>query len=613
MKEFFKTNNLLFIKIILTIYTLYSLKYLFKLKHIESEFYMNTTFLLVIAAVYLLIGYAINILKNGIDRRLLVISLFMGLYFAFVVVLGAYYEGATKGERYTEVLDFTVDNFTHSLIYIPSLWFLFLGIILFIYIQIPKIYHNYVKQYDNKTEMPKVFNKLYKIWFFIFLCWLPYFILLYPGYVNPDAAWQIGQIYSGKFNTHHPVFTTLYMFFIPLYYKLSHNGILTLSLYIIFFQMLLLSFVYAYVINKLNNIYVVNKNIVIFLILFAAFYPANPIVSITIEKGILFTIMFVLFLIKIIEVVENRELLKNKKYMIQLIITGAILCLTRNNVIYGLLFIFPIMLLFAKKYRKYIFLSFAGIFIGYILLNTALIKITSASKGQFRESMSMPIQQIARVYKYHKNTLNKDEIKFIDSMMSKKERINNYHPKISDPVKGNADSSFFKTKEFISGYMKLGIKYPGTYLNSFLIMSSALLHPFENSAWRERLFTLTPAIKVININSSDYFKHKNKSLSDYIRKTQSFVKKDNSMASFVLFNQSFLFYFFIFAFMYFIYKRLYKYNFVLLMPLVYTATLLLGPIIYFRYTYFLAVIIPIIVMMLTNKNNSEMISNTSEK
>ena len=84
------------------------------------------------------------------------------------------------------------------------------------------------------------------------------------------------------------------------------------------------------------------------------------------------------------------------------------------------------------------------------------------------------------------------------------------------------------------------------------------------------------------------------------------------MALFVLVNQGFLFYFFIFSFMYFIYKRLYKYNLILLIPLGYTATLLLGPVIYFRYTYFLAALIPMLIMMLTNRNNN-MVSLNNEK
>ena len=316
---------------------------------------MNVTFLLVIAAVYMLINYGINILKNGIDKRLLIISIIMGLYFAFTSVFGAYYEGAAKGERYAEVLDFTFNNFIISLKYIPALWFLFLSAVLFIFIQIPKLYNNYINRQENYTEMPKIFNRFYKIWLFIFICWLPYFILLYPGYVFWDAAWQIEQLFSERFNSHHPLLTTLYMYFIYFYYKISNNGLLSVAVYIVLFQMIPLSFIYAYMINKLNKIYNVNKMIVVLLILFAALYPANPLISIAVEKGILFLIFLILFMVKVIEITENASLLYSKKHIIFLIITGLILCLTRNNVIFGFILVIPFLLFFAKGYRKYIY------------------------------------------------------------------------------------------------------------------------------------------------------------------------------------------------------------------------------------------------------------------
>ena len=600
MKILYKEKFFLIFKIILTIYSLYSLKYLFKLKHIESEFYINVTFLLVIAAVYMLINYGIDALKNGIDKRLLIISIIMGLYFAFTSVFGAYYEGASKGERYAEVLDFTLNQFIISLKYIPALWFLFFSAVLFIFIQIPKFYNNYISRCENYTEMPKIFNRFYKIWLFIFICWLPYFILLYPGYVFWDAKWQIEQLFSGRFNSHHPLFTTLYMYFIPLYYKLSNNGILTIALYVLFFQMIPLSFIYAYMIKKLSNIYNTNKIIVIFLILFTALYPVNPITSILIEKGIIFIIFLILFMIKTIEIVENKELLKNKWYIIQLIIIGIILCLTRNNIIYGFVLIMPFMLFFAKGYRKYILISFAGIFIGYVLLNTALIKVTHAEKGAFRESMSMPIQQLSRVYKYHKEELSKDEMIFIEKMVTDTNALNSYVPKSSDLVKFRANSDFFKTKEFVTGYIKLGLKYPGSYLNSFLIMSSSVYYPFENSFWQEGIHFGLHNMNEINTTREDFYKYKQKSIHDFIIKTQLNIKDNNSLMMFIMVNQSFLVYCFLFTFIYFLYIKSYRYNFILLILLGYTATIFLGPVMYFRYFYFLVAFLPVMIFMLTS-------------
>ena len=217
--------------------------------------------------------------------------------------------------------------------------------------------------------------------------------------------------------------------------------------------------------------------------------------------------------------------------------------------------------------------------------------------------MSMPLQQIARVYKYHKDELNKDEIIFINKMMSNKNALNNYVPKWADEVKVGADSKFLKTKEFVTGYIKLGLKYPETYLNSILIMTSSLWNPFENTFYMEGLPIIMRDLNNLNIKYNDYFKHKNKIFNDYLFKTQLRVNKNNSMALFVLFNQSFLFYIFIFAFIYFALYRLNKYNFIILILLCYAATFLLGPIINFRYTYFFAALIPMLIMMLTNNDN----------
>ena len=612
MKTFIKTNIILIVKIIMTIYILYSLKYLYWLKHIESEFYMNITFIFIIAAVFLLINFALNESIKGINKKLYFLSCIVGIFLAFAAVLGAYYSSGTVGLDNAEILDFTFVQFKQSLIYIPALWFLFFCTALFIFIKIPQIYNDYINKYNNYTETPALFNKMYKIWLFIFICWLPYFILLYPGYVFWDAAWQIEQAVSNNFNAHHPILTTLYMYFIGFYYKISNNIILSIALYVLLFQMLPLSFVYAYMIDKLNKIYDINKIVFIFLILFVAFYPVNPIVSIIVEKGILFLIFFILFLTKIIEIVENRKLLKEKKYIIELIIIGAVLCLTRNNMVYGLILILPVILFFIKQYRKKIFLLFIGILVTFIILNTVIIKLTDAKNGEFRNIMSIPIQQLVRVYKYHKDTLNGEELRFIENIVIDKERLNYYNPKWSDPVKDYSVSQYFKNKDFFIEYIILGIKYPVTYLNSFLIMSSNLWYPFDNSLWLEGIFIVTRDIQLLNLKYDDYFKHKNKYLKDYLNNTQLRVKQNNSMASFIIVNQSFLFYFFMFTFIYFIYRKLYKYCFILLIPLGYIATLFLGPIMYFRYTYFLAALIPILIMMLTNRNNN-MVSLNNEK
>lgn len=617
MIQFIKNNYLLITKVIITLYSLYALKYLFYLKNIESEFYTNITFVFTIIALYLLINYTINTLKQGLEKKILLILLIMSVYFSIIMILGTFYEGVAKqGSKYAyaEIHNFTLVHLKESLIYIPALILVFLGILFLIYFQVPILYNNYINQKENDFETPKIFNNLYKIWLFIFLCWLPYFILLYPGYLSWDICRQLSNLFAEQLHANHPIITTFYSYFIILYYKLSNNGILSIAVYIILLQMVPLSFVYAYTINKLNQIYNVNKNVLILIILFMALFPINPLISIIAEKGILFIIFLLLFIIKLLELIENKALLQEKRHLFVLVIYGVLLCLVRHNVAYALVIVFPIMLIIEKKYLKEIILVFISIFALYYSINTILINVTNAEKGEFRESMSMPIQQLSRVYKYHKDSLSMSEKQFIEKMVRYKDRLNNYHPKLSDPVKGYVKSDYFKNKEFLVEYIKLGIKYPGTYLNSFLIMSSPLWYPFQNNMWFEGLTIHDNAVKHFKLDvknlyvkHEDLIEHKNKILNDYLIKTQIRTKKNNSMALFIFMNHSVLFYFFVFTIIYFIYKHLYKYIFVLLVPIGYIITLFLGPTLYYRYFYFLVAFVPILVVFLTKKYNNDIV------
>ncbi len=599
------------VKIILCIYSLYALKYLFRLKGIESEFYMNITFIFIIASVYMLINYSINTLKKNIDTRLLVITSIFGLYIAIVAILGAYYEGTADNKivTYSAILDFTFEQLKKSLIYIPALWFLSLSSLILLYNKLSKLLKEQ-KISENINNIPKIFNSIYKIWLFIFICWLPYFILLFPGYIVLDTAVLLGQLYSGHLISSHSILVTLYMYFILLFYKIFNNGVLSIGLYVIIFQMVPLSFVFAYMIIRLKKVFNINRNTYIFLILFFAFFPAHPFTSILIERGLLFIILFILFVLELISVVYNKSLLSNKKFIIKFILLGVLLALTRANVIYSLVFIIPLMLLFIKDYRKHILIISISLITLTNFTNYMLTNIAGAKTGNFREALSIPMQQLARVYKYHKDTLTDSEIKYIESMMYDKDKLNAYKPKLSDNVKSFFNANNFMTKDGIASYIKLGFKYPNTYLNTFLIMTDSLWYPFNNSFWYAGMHfvrVFDDQIKMmrnyedVNNLNKDIFKYKNKALDNKLNRSQVFVKQNNSMSAFILLNQSIFFYIILFAFVYFIYKKDYENVIILLLPLGYIATIMLGPVVYLRYTYFLMAFCPIVLVMLTSR------------
>lgn len=610
MNSFIKAHYVLILKLVLTIYALYSLKYLFFLKNIESEFYMNLSFIFTTAGVYLLISCSINMLQQGIEKKLLIIASCMGLYFSLAAVIGTYYEGITVNVEgfypYKEVADFTFAHFIMSLQYLPGLVFLFFSLVIFIFKKIPQLYNNYISSHSADIKLPKIFNSIYIVWLIIFICWLPYFILLYPGYIFFDSNWQLTQAATGEFNAWHPVFTTLIYSFILLFYKIFNNGVLSLAVFVVLFQMIPLSFSFAYMITKLKAVFNVSNTVFILLILFAAVFPANPLTAIIIEKNALFLLFFILFFTEFINLVYNTDLLKNKIVVIRFVLLCSILCLTRNNVSYGLVFALPFMLYIAKGYRKNVIFLFSSIFILFLVFNGIMIKATNAAKGPTVETLALPIQQIARVYKYHKESLSENELKYIESLNSKKQ-FSKYHPKIADYAKHRFKSDIFFTKEGLTEYIKLGIKYPATYLNSVLIMTDTLWYPFNNSLWRGGIPSETYDNKYINVTEEDLFKHKDTSFHEFVR-TMHVKDNHDSMFVFISLNQSIFFYVLVISFIYFIYTKSYKNAFILLMPLGYTATLLFGPVIYLRYTYYLILIFPVIVVMLMNIKNKETVS-----
>lgn len=612
MKEFFKTNYLLFIKIILTIYTLYSLKYLFKLKHIESEFYVNITFLFVIAAVYLLIDYTLNLLKSGINRRLIITSAILGLFLTFTIILSYYYEGNAIGKDLWgsasgKYPDFSLQAFIQSLSHIPSLWFICFGFVLFIYDRVPYYFNNI---FSYKVIIPKKYNSLYIVWLFILICWLPYFILLYPGYIVHDVSNQILQVFVGQFSSHHPVLSTLTHYFTMFIFKLTNNGILSLALYVLLMQMIPLSFAFAYMLYKIYNLFKINDIIYILLILYCALFPIHPLWSIVITKDILFFIMLIIFLTETLILIYTPDLFKNKRFIIKYLLITITVCLLRHNMIYALFMILPVFLLVVKNYRKQIFFIFTIIFILYISFNEILVFVTHASEGNKRASLSLPAQQLARVYKYQYDTLSDENKEYIESVINSK-NLTKYESHLSDPIINGFQTDVFLNKDSIIQYFKIGITYPNTYLNSVLLMSAPLWNLFSNITWNGY-----PSLWIVNVGSlnlkvDDIIDTKNKQFY----KDVGNVLNDRYFSFFIFYfyNQSFYFYIFLFTFIYFIYKKEYRNVLLLLILLGYTITVLLGPIVYSRYTYYLIIIFPMLIMMLTNRNNSEIISNNSEK
>ena len=89
-------------------------------------------------------------------------------------------------------------------------------------------------------------------------------------------------------------------------------------------------------------------------------------------------------------------------------------------------------------------------------------------------------QTIARTGKYHITELTESEINDLNKFIDIKHAGDVYNPAASDPVKGEClNYSYFETHrtECLMTWLRLGFKYPGTYINAFFAASYGYYYP----------------------------------------------------------------------------------------------------------------------------------------
>lgn len=318
---------------------------------------------------------------------------------------------------------------------------------------------------------------LYKMWamvsLIILVCWIAVWLAFFPGLFSYDGETQISQIITGEFSTHHPLLHTLMMgaCLKLMYTKGGMNG--TVALYVCV-QMVIMSGILGFVAAKAHKAGA-PKALVILYVVFAALFPVNPILAISTTKDVIFAGLLIVFAL---EVMTGSE---SKRYII--IILTMLLIALRNNALYALvmmLFIVAVHRLVTgqKLFGRGLVTSLAlGILAG-LILTTGLKFALSASNGSPREALSVPIQQMARVRTLEADELDEETRAALDELLTENAAAL-YRPYLADPVKRVVNMK--NPRLFISTWIKLGLRYPGQYLDAWLYTTKGAWHIYDTS------------------------------------------------------------------------------------------------------------------------------------
>ncbi len=310
--------------------------------------------------------------------------------------------------------------------------------------------------------------------------YLPYFLREFPGAISTDSVVEMDQAFNslGALENHHPVF---HIYLIALTVRLGraifHSVNAGVAVYSII-QMLATTATFSYVISFLDKQKTSNA-IKIISFVFFALYPPCAYYSFTMWKDIPFTLSMIFLTAQVIKMFVEKDYLDKKINVVKILFISLLVVLFRNNGIYVILLTFLSYLLFYKKNRKQTGFIFVFVLIFYLLFKGPVFTVLNIKDGPTREALSVPLQQIARVYVKKKDVISEKELETLHAYILNEDIEGSYTPLISDNIKNTFNEELFKQnkKDLAVLWLRLFAKEPVLYFESYFIGSMGYWYP----------------------------------------------------------------------------------------------------------------------------------------
>lgn len=457
----------------------------------------------------------------------------------------------------------------------------------------------------RKCTLEKIFRKYIRgtrkfffiVWAITFFAWIPGLLATFPGIYDIDGAFQIMWFEKGTINAHHPILHTYLLgelVRVGKYLFGSYEaGILCYSI----FQMFCISGIFAYISKKTCRWL---PGVIQFLVILSyMILPYHVVLSFTTTKDVLFAGVFAIWVLKTFECVANKErFFADKKGTLQYVVIIFLVCALRNTGYYILLFMMPFFLVLCRKYWKNILcIGLTGVFL-WNLYTGPMYNLLGIQKGSAAEALSVPMQQLSRAAAYSENTLGEEDKELIGKYIPDYIR---YTPRVSDSVKDTFNGSAYDDNkiEFLKLWLRVGIAHPVIYLEAFLSNNIGFWYP--NMEYPDEGTFLSYIVYHNTEYEGDWPDIKRTSyfpaLSKFYEKFTQQGVYHKIPGAFVWYSGGIMFWLLILGICMCIYKRRYEIlvPFSILVGL--WGTLMLSPVVVFRYLYPLIVCVPVILSM----------------
>ena len=287
----------------------------------------------------------------------------------------------------------------------------------------------------------------------IFICWLPYFLIYYPGFFTNDSIAELNMIVN-NFSTISDHHTVIHLLFMAIPYNLGmalfNNSVIAASL-ITITQMVIMSLIFGKFIDFLYK-RGVNKYILLIVLLYFAIIPVHAFYSISNWKDIIFSGLVLLLTMELVKLLEKKKITFRNSYTF--IIVSILTVFFRNNAIYMYIILAFVTLIVFRKQIKIVSIMLLTVFAVYFIIKGPVYNYFDVKMSSSTEYLAIPLQQIGRMA-YKGVDFTEEEEKLINKLIPVDTLRESYNPEIVDSIKFNDEynAEVFEKNKF--EYLKL--------------------------------------------------------------------------------------------------------------------------------------------------------------
>lgn len=313
----------------------------------------------------------------------------------------------------------------------------------------------------------------------LFLAWIPYFLIYYPGIVSIDSYESLTQCLGlHVYYNHHPLlFTLLIRICMTPGLWLGNMNVAVAGFTLV--QMAIFALMLGYSVGWLREKGAPRAAVWIT----GGFFALNPVIaiySITMWKDVLFAGWILLLVLFLWDAAQSRgACLRGIKGVGKLVFLSLGVVFSRNNGRYVLILVFLALLIaFRKEWKRLLAVSLS-VLIGVFAVQGPLYSALGVQKGNFAESVGVPLQQIAFSLKEN-GQVTEEQKEFLDQIMPTEQMVALYNPATCDDIKFDHafQNEFLNTHkaEFLKVWLEMLPANFASYVKAWLMNTLGYYH-----------------------------------------------------------------------------------------------------------------------------------------